>query len=146
MDRKNINYINNLNEGRDLARWADIREYFIKEACTYQSTIKLWDAQREGGPLFQKLPDFIDNSEVLSNTLREKLKLPLTISGARNQLNRTVRSCGAIMDRYFGQKFRILSRKDLIKLSKGVSRILALSTNVLPNMTYNNDDIDELVR
>ena len=146
MNRKNIDYINNLNEGRDRARWADIREFFLKEACAYQSTIKLWDAQKEGGPLFQRLPDFIDNSEVLSNSLREKLKLPLTISSARNQLNRLIRSCGAIMDRYFGQEVRILSRKDLIKLSKGVSRSLALSTNVLPNMTFKNKDVDELIR
>ena len=126
--------------------WANIREFFIDQACKYQTTIKIWDAQRPNGPLHQKYPEFLKMSEFTSPNRRMKIKVPDSASAAKNQLKKLIRGCNATTNKYDGIQNRNLNRKDLDKISKGASRILNLCSNVLPNTAHNNDQIHGLIR
>ena len=59
-------------EGRRQERWSDIRDNLIKKACKYQTTMKLWDAQRHTGTLHQEYPEFLQVSD-LQNPAKDSL-------------------------------------------------------------------------
>ena len=126
--------------------WSNIREYFIEQACKYQTTVKLWDAQRVNGPLHQNYPEFLKLNEFTSPNRRLKIKVPDSQSAAKGHLRKLANGCNSIMKNYDAIKNRNLSRKDLDKVSKGLSRILNLCSNVLPATAHTNDQIHDLIR
>ena len=146
MNRESMNYLNNLDNGRKKEPWSNIRDFFIDTACKYQTSVKLWDAQTAGNPLFQEYPDFIKAEELDSPLKRMKLDVPDEKFRALARVNKLINSCGAIIDKYQTPFYRNLSQKDCTKLYKGINKVLAICSNIVPNVAHKNETITECIR
>ena len=133
-------------EGRKMERWSDMRNFFIQQALKYQTTMKLWDSQRKGGALYQKYPEFLKLTDFHSPSKRMELNVPDDEYLAKKQLRNLLKSVGITTDKYVNLQYKRLNGKDMVKISKGTSRILKLCSNVLPNKAFNMDEVDNNIR
>lgn len=133
-------------EGRKTEGWANIRDFFVEQACKYQTSVKLWDAQRPGGPLHQIYPEFLSRDECRISMRKLKCEIPNSENQAKNQLRKLIKSCKKTTGKLEDANNNSFSSGDLIKVSKGVNRILNLCSNFIPNEAHNDTDVHNLIR
>ena len=149
LNRSAINGAYNFLEGKKEEGWSNIRNFFVDQACRYQTSVKLWDAQRPGAPLHQNYPDFLSESDFKIPNKRTKVEAPASKGQAKNQLRKLVRSCQQTTKSMIHNNNRLvggMSNNDLIKISKGTNRILNLCSNYIPDDAHNSDDVHQLIR
>ena len=146
LNRNDINGAANFIEGKKMEGWADIRNFFLEQACKYQTSVKLWDAQKPGGPLHQTYPTFLPETERRAPLRKTKFEVPLSVDHARGQLKRLIKSCEKTALKVDDVNNNNLDGWDLIKVSKGLSRILNLCSYYIPNEAHGNENIHNLIR
>ena len=133
-------------EGKKTEDWASIRNFFVEQACKYQTSVKLWDAQRPGGPLHQVYPDFLAGDEYAAHRKKWKVEVPINNEHAKSQLRKLIKSCEKTAKKADDSNNNCFTSSDLIKISKGTSRILNLCSHFIPNEAHNNTDVHDLIR
>ena len=146
LNRADINFVNNNNEGRKKESWSSIREFFIHQACKYQTSVKLWDAQKPTQALHQKLPMFIKQNMLTSLNQRLKLNVPDDEGLARGQLKHLLIDCDNATYAARTAGSTVLNSRDFSKLAKNLNRILKICKYILPNRAFSDDKIDNNLR
>ena len=146
INREDINFAENLVDGIKMEPWDNVREKFLKIMSIYQTSVKLWDCQRKGGPLDQGYPDFLRAEDFRSPIRRVKMDIPDDENLVRRQLKNLMVNCNKITDDRFSKKLRILNDKEYTKLAKAMDRILVICKNVMPSRAFNDDNIDKQYR
>ena len=146
INREDINLAENLATGIKMEPWDLVREKFLKTMANYQTSVKLWDCQKKGGPLDQKYPDFLKAEDYLSPIRRVRLGIPDDERIVKKQIRNLLVDCNKITDTRFSKKFRMLSEKEFSKLAKAVDRILIICKNVKPSKAFNDDNIGKKYR
>ena len=141
-----INFVNNNDIGRKKESWSNIREFFIHQACKYQTSVKLWDAQKPMQVLHQELPPFIKQNKLTSLNQRLKLNVPDDEGLAKFQLKHLLIDCENATYTARTNDSTVLENKDYLKLAKSMNRILKICKYILPMRAFNDDKIDKNFR
>ena len=146
LNREEINFIRNLSEGRKMESWSNIRQNMIKELCKYTTTVKLWDAQYQGGPLYQEYPKFLSAADFYSPNKRVQMDIP----DNEKQINKDIRNllykCNKLTDKAFVKSFAPLDDSSFFKLEKTMNRILTMCKNAVPYRAFNDKNINKHIR
>ena len=151
LDRKDINFVKNISDGRKQESWDKIRDYFIHQACKYQTSVKLWDAQQRNRPLHQKFPRFLkledlDRSALITTELRRKMGIANDEGLAKRHLKHLLIETGNLTVKMKTTHPILLAQKDIVKLAKNLDRILNLCKHTIPSQAFEEEKIDKNLR
>ena len=152
LNRKDINFVKNVSEGNKLESWDKIRDFFIHQACKYQTSVKLWDAQQRNEPLHQKFPRFLkledlDRSALTSIDLRRKMGIANDEGLAKRHLKHLLIEADNSTVKVKTHPQPVLcAQKDITKLAKNMDRILNLCKHAIPVCAFEENRIDKNLR
>ena len=142
---------NMIAETTETTRWGDkgwerIRNDTIRRTLEFDSTVKLWDVNRKGHPLFQKLPHSIMHDDKSNQYfMLRRLNIPTDLKEARKEFRNFTRTGEHNIMKAGAEN--ILSSWNHNRLIRSrLLRCLNIASNVVPRMALSSNKFRRLVR